>query len=583
MGAQILLLALPSIVGSASAQTSAVPERVELRVEIAGVEGDVEDNVEARLKIMQLAADDTAAPPSTVRDLHDAAVHDIVRALQPFGYYRPEIKADLDTLSSPWLARYTIDPGPPITLTQVNVQVEGPGDNEPRFREAVETFPLSQGDVLKHSAYGAGKARLRSIAAELGYLDARFDTAQIRIDLDKYDSRILLHFQTGQRYRFGPVTFRQDVLDVEVLRNQLPFERGDPFDTEKLLELQTRLRDGPNFRSVEVQPLTNLTDGLEVPVDVDLEPNQPRRYEIGVGYGTNTGPRARAHTEFRRLNRNGHRATGDLTVSTVERSLTGRYIIPHSSPSRMQITFFSSYANLTPEPSSSDLLRAGTSVTRFRGGWRETFTLEYDFESFEVGVDTANSSLLTLGGTWSLTQLDDQTFPTRAFQAEIALRGGHDALLSTTTFGQLTLDGTAIRPLASRTRIIAQARLGVTATSDFRALPPSIRFFTGGDRSVRGYSYQSLGPRDRAGNVIGGDGLLTASLELEHLFLEHWGAAVFFDTGNAVDLLDVSLKHGAGAGLRWLAPIGMVRLDAAFALSRDGTPIRFHLIIGPDL
>jgi len=59
--------------------------------------------------------------------------------------------------------------------------------------------------------------------------------------------------------------------------------------------------------------------------------------------------------------------------------------------------------------------------------------------------------------------------------------------------------------------------------------------------------------------------------------------AAFFDAGNALESFSDELETGAGAGLRWLSPIGMVRLDLAFALSRDGTPARIHVTIGPDL
>ncbi len=100
---------------------------------------------------------------------------------------------------------------------------------------------------------------------------------------------------------------------------------------------------------------------------------------------------------------------------------------------------------------------------------------------------------------------------------------------------------------------------------------------------MRGFGYEELGREDEAGNVIGGEALLAASLEYEIRFLEKWGAAVFYDTGNAFKTFGDPLEYGAGIGARWRSPIGPIRADFAWALSEEGRPFRFHLNIGPDL
>ena len=126
--------------------------------------------------------------------------------------------------------------------------------------------------------------------------------------------------------------------------------------------------------------------------------------------------------------------------------------------------------------------------------------------------------------------------------------------------------------------------MGRTFSPDFRDLPATLRFFTGGDQTVRGFRYLELGPRDAAGESIGGRALIAGSLEVDYRFLERWAVAAFHDAGNALDSFSsLSLERGIGGGLRWLSPIGLIRLDAAFAVSRPGSPLRIHFIIGPDL
>ncbi|MDH3640424.1 MAG: BamA/TamA family outer membrane protein, partial [Gammaproteobacteria bacterium] len=109
------------------------------------------------------------------------------------------------------------------------------------------------------------------------------------------------------------------------------------------------------------------------------------------------------------------------------------------------------------------------------------------------------------------------------------------------------------------------------------------RFFTGGDRSVRGYGFNALGVTDENGEVIGGRHLLVGSVEYDHAINDQFSVAAFLDTGNAINSLNDDLEQGAGLGVRWKSPVGPVRLDIASAISRPGNPIRVHISVGPDL
>ena len=115
-------------------------------------------------------------------------------------------------------------------------------------------------------------------------------------------------------------------------------------------------------------------------------------------------------------------------------------------------------------------------------------------------------------------------------------------------------------------------------------LPPSIRFFAGGDQSVRGYSYQSLGPRDASGKVVGGKNLLFGSVELERALYESWGVSVFYDAGNAFnDYADVRLEQGAGVGVHYYTRVGGLNLYVARPLTSGGSSVRIHFTVGFEL
>ncbi len=202
---------------------------------------------------------------------------------------------------------------------------------------------------------------------------------------------------------------------------------------------------------------------------------------------------------------------------------------------------------------------------------------------FVVGVDEGISRLFLPGLAWERTRADDRIFTRDGYRLRFIVRGAHEDVLSTTTLLQLKGDVKYIRPLGERMRFIARAGAGRTYTDEFHELPATLRFFAGGDQSVRGYDYESLGPRDAEGHVSGGEITVVGSTELELMFLKSWGVAAFFDAGNAFSTSSSwTFEKGTGAGLRWLSPVGLIRVDGAYAV---GTPnmVRLHIGIGPDL
>jgi translocation and assembly module TamA len=178
------------------------------------------------------------------------------------------------------------------------------------------------------------------------------------------------------------------------------------------------------------------------------------------------------------------------------------------------------------------------------------------------------------------------------------------AFTGSTDFAQVTADGKWIHALGRRSRFIARGSLGATKVGDFDKLPPELRFFAGGDRSIRGYSYQTVGPplpedlvpealarcaadknRDCQDLVIGGRNLAVASAEYEYYFTRNWGIATFVDTGDAFSTFgDYRQKVGVGVGARWRSPVGMVRVDLGFPVHDDAHHgVELHIVIGPDL
>lgn len=554
-----------------------------VNIEIHGVNKVIEKNVREFLSIEQ-QKDHALLSVGRLRYLHKKAEKEIASALQPYGYYRAEIKRELiKKTEKQWLAIYTIDPGPPILIADFNIRLSEEIKKDPKFKALLKKMTLREGEPFSHLKYENLKKEFASLAAERGYFRAQFIEHRVEINLKTYQVRVNLNFDGGIRYRFGEVLLEQTVLEPAFLQKYILFTRGQPYEQNKLIDLQQALNDSDYFNRVEVSPGQPQEASIEIPINVKLTPRKQHRYTVGLGYGTDTGARAKFGWEIPRLNKKGHRINTEAKVSEIGYSLGTQYRVPILNPRTDQMIYSAGVVNQKTTTSDSTISTVGASLNHSIGLWREIIALNYQREKYVVAGDQGLSKLLmpsiNLSRTWgrnSIYTLDGLRF-------DINLRGASDQLLSDTSFLQIQSGIKAITSIGKYDRIIARGRLGTIITDDFHQLPSSVRFFAGGAQSVRGYAYQSLGPVDETGEVVGGQHLMIGSIEYEHSLSKKWGAALFYDAGNAYDQLDEKLEHGAGFGFRWKSPIGPVRFDFASAISQPNKPWRLHINIGPDL
>ncbi len=297
--------------------------------------------------------------------------------------------------------------------------------------------------------------------------------------------------------------------------------------------------------------------------------------------------RDRGYTN-RRLNRRGHRLRSTLRFSQLQKSLSASYIVPFRNPRRDKWEFSASLINDQPdEDRNADSYILGASRTIGLGKyWLETLYLNYRRDSFRVGSRRDDSRLLLPGLNLERTRSwQNRRQITRGSRLSLDLRGARRGLLSDVSLLQPQLAAKFIIPaLLKRGRLILRAELAATIIQGFVELPPSLRYFAGGDNSVRGYGYQSLSPKNDAGERVGGRQKLAGSIEYDYRFREKWSVAAFLDTGNAFDDWDdFDLEQGAGIGIRWLSPVGPLRIDLAEALSQPGRKFRLHIVFGPEL
>lgn len=560
-------------------------DRLPVQLEIVGVDGDQRRNINAHLSLRR-QAEHGPMLESRVRRLHARAPEEIRRALEPLGYYQSEVDASLERGPEAWLARYEVTPGEPVRVRAMEVVLEGEAGDDGEFLDLVERLPLQEGDVLHHGRYESSKRQLSQLAAERGYFDARVADGRIRVDPEGGTADVTIRFDSGRRYAFGEVTYNQDILRDQLFVRFEPFEPGDSFRQRELVMLQNELTDSGYFSRVEIDVRHEDAENGRVPIHINLTPRPSQRYALGIGYGTDTGPRLSLGMELRRLNRHGHRLGSELGISEIRRSLATRYEMPRAR--RTAETYVLRSRLLEDESGDRDTQSIAVGGNRIRPirGWTEDISLDYLYEDYDIGIESGRSRLLYPGIAYTRARADDVLRPRRGDRVRVELRGAAETLFSETNMVQVELGLRSIRPVGEASRLLFRFDGAYTEVEDFSLLPPSLRFFAGGDNSVRGFAYRRLGPTDAEGNVIGGRHLLVASAEYEQHVVGNWSSAVFYDVGNALRNMEAvrdDLEQGAGFGARWHSPVGTFRVDLANAVSRSGNRWRLHIHFGVDL
>ena len=567
----VLALLSPGLVSAAT-----------LSITIEGLKPELEEAVRANLTLQNYGGRDVTA--AQIRRLFNAAEKEIGAALEPYGYYNTHVGSTLQTTDKGLNALFRVTLGEPVKVKAQSVVVNGDGAQIRQVERAVRRFKPAPGEQLDHGVYEASKSAVETALLNAGYLRLKATKHQVQVTRKENTADIDVAWESGPRMRFGEVHFSEAQFPPEFLERYIPWEPHDFYSPEQLLALQQRLVDADYFATVAVQPDLSHTDSTDVPINVALSPAKRTIYTAKAYVSTDTGPGVGVGMQRRWINRKGHKFGADIDYAQRQQAITTNYLIPLPGPNDKSFNFGITYRDIDTDTSQSRTERVAANESRKWHGFTRTLGLQYLAGTFEIADENAYSKLFFAEGTLTRKQANDFFFPRRGYSLAFAVRAAPRGLLSDTSFTQGTVDAKYIRPLGRRQRLIMRTSLGAMAVQDFNQLPPELRFFAGGDRSIRGFDYQQLGTTNDAGKVIGGTYLTVGSVEVEHYFLQKWGGAVFVDGGDAFRRGEFDLNIGAGVGVRWRSPVGVVRVDVAKPVKSDlAQSIRLHISIGPDL
>jgi translocation and assembly module TamA len=569
------------LVASLCCMPTAFADRV--TVTINGIEEQMLESARANLELKQYEERDVS--PAETRRLFDRGSDQIARSLEPFGYYNPHIESRLERPEpGKFHAIFDVNRGDPVIVQQSSIEVTPEAVTLQPVKQAVERFEPKNGQRLDHGAYERSKQLIAAALANDGYLTAQAVRHKVSVVRSANTADIDLAFDAGTRYRFGELRFTKAQFPDSFLQRYKTWREDEYYSADKLLSLQQALVDADYFTSVAVAPdLEHAADGA-VPVDVMLIPAKRTLYTANLYFSTDSGPGTKLGVQRRWLNDSGHKLGGQVEYSSRLQEISTTYQIPKPGLRSRNYTIGAGYRDEETDTSRSRMARlAANQVTERWKGFTRTLGLQYLNGDFEIADQQSSTSLLYAEGLLTRKRGNDAYFPTSGYSLLYGLRFAFESPLSDTSFTQVRVEGKWIHKVGDKGRLLVRSSLGAMVVDNFDALPPELRFFAGGDRSIRGFDYQQIGEVNSTGGVIGGEYLVVGSGEYEHYFVNNWGAAVFVDAGDAFKS-SFDANVGAGIGLRWKSPIGLVRVDIARPVVSDlDDSWRVHLVIGPDL
>jgi translocation and assembly module TamA len=564
---------------SLSAQKNHV---IEVAVTIPDVEKELVESIQNSLFIHSLNCSEAEWRIRHAAKKIDVELGEILNA---FGYYNGNFITKIEKQEKCWKVKLNIDPGIRTKVEIIEVIIDGEATEDKGFLRFLENLPLQEGDYLRHDKYENIKELIGTAAQIRGYFDAKYTQHKLKINKANNLAKISIHYNSGPRYRIGEIKYGRTWLNKDLFRKYLSVKPDDYYHNSSITKTYQDLSGSGYYADVEIKALIDQRQDGAVPIEIKLIKSNRRTFSVGVGASTDTGPRLRLEHENRRVNRRGHNYDAKMLLSPVISNLSFNYKIPIGQPQSDFISLQIGAAHEDTDSSESDSILANVGRTKLHSnGWLENIFVEYLLEDFEVGEDNETSSLVMPGISWSKTRSDNPIYPTLGYHLSMEARAATQALWSDVDLVQLKFNSKGILPLGQKARFLTRLEAGYNFVDDFTELPASLRFFAGGDNSLRGYDYESLGPEDSAGEVIGGEGLVMGSVEVDYLFKPKWAMAAFVDGGNAFDVNDIQIKKSAGVGARWRSPIGPVKIDLAFPLEdHDADDFRIHFSLGPEL
>lgn len=546
-----------------------------LTFSVSGVTPEQEKNINARLTVDIQALGQSLTTPQ-VQTLYHQGCESIKQALQPYGYFKARVSPiHLLHGKDGWTGFFNVHLGPVLRISHVDIKVDGPGEFDADVIKAVHTFPIKDHDQFQATLYETGKAELLAKIQEQGFINAAYQVSDVNIDLISYRANIKLRIKTGDLYYIGQINYQQHAYNPNFLNRIRFFKQGEAFSNARVQAFQQEMESSGYFKRVDVMPDMENIKYDYVPLTVALQPPKSQQYNVGIGYGTFTGPRLTSKIQFPRVTDTGQYFNAELKLSSVLSGVAAKYFIPGRNPLRDKYVLGASYQQFSPKNGQSQSGNLSASyLTKWGENWRGSATANFLVEHYEIlNQPSLRRHFLYPSINLIYLKTDNIINPTSGKMLNITLQGAAQAVFSSTNFVQSEIQGKYLFSPTVNSRVIFRGDFGYTVVENLANLPLTLRYFAGGINSIRAYPDSSIGP---------GRYLYEGSAEYRYRVWDQLYGAVFYDAGTATNNFGTPLNVGAGVGAVYESLVGPIRLYLAKSISRPHPSYNIEFAVGAE-
>jgi translocation and assembly module TamA len=549
---------------------------------IKGIDNkDVKENIVVFLKALSQPQD--ANSQSYLQQVQ-SSTREAVTAL---GYYQTNLDINVTGETGKQTITLLFDLGVATRITGLNLKLLGEGSSNIDFLNIIKNFPLKKNDILHHGKYEQGKSKLKNMAQQHGYFDAKFVQASVEVISKNNSATVNISFDTGIRYQFGELFFSPEDLPAKKFVSSLQnFKTGDPYNSRTLMKFNTETNKTGYFKNISIVPEIKKKQGRQIPLLVLAKMRPKDSFNAGLGVSTDEGIRGKFRWIRPWINQYGHSIEGNVVASVPQQEASLAYNIPISDPLNHYYSIKTGYKFVDDNDTNTQqyLFSVGR-YKRLENNWLRNAFIRYDNESGVQGQLDFSTELIMPGISFSRTRLRGGLHPTWGDTQQYEVAVAHKDLFSSSNLLKIYGKAKFLRSY-NQQQFFSTTEVGALYTDSIYNVPASMRFFAGGDQSIRGYSYESISPEDDDGYLIGGKYLAVQSLEYRFPVATNWKLATFIDAGTATSNFSEPISVGAGLGIVWSSPIGPVRFYVAAPVNSADTMLNkwmIHFMIGPEL
>lgn len=578
----LVALVLALGLGTARAQEAPVDDRRPFDVVVEGA-GRYADTVRRNLSLVRRSFDEREASRERLERYASQAREEAADILATEGYYSPQVKAEVREAGDKLVLAILVELGEPVRVVAIDLRFAGDmveATTAPNPQSARNLWPLREGEVFTTAAWEAAKrALLRHIAAER-YAGASLAASRADVDPERREARLFVEIASGPVYRFGEVRITGLARYRErVIGSITRIAPGTEYSQALLSDLQTRLQSLPYFSAVSVfAPLDESGATNTIPVRVDLVEAQSQRLQAGVGYSTNFGVRGQLTWDDNDLFDRALRWRNLFKLDNRETLVTtGLGWPPRSSGWANDLGLTWRRTDISGLRTQSLILTPA--IVRLEPRLEQSVSVIVDFSREQPDASVTRDKLAVVPTySWRRRAYDDLIDPRDGWELFVQVGVAAKAALSDQNFFRAVVRAIRLIDLGPRNTLGLRADFGWVLADSRVGVPQQFLFRAGGDQSLRGYRYQSIGVRE-GDATVGGRYLAVLGAEHIHWFRPQLGGALFYEVGDAFDQpTDRRWRQGFGIGVRYRSPVGPINVDLAYGQATR--EVRLHVSLG---